>query len=60
MKHPFRRAAARFIDYLLWSMATVLILGEKMGDIRSPSWLFYASFWVYVPIEAAPNGVIFS
>lgn len=53
MKHPFRRAAARFIDYLLWSMATVLILGEKMGDIRSPSWLFYASFWVYVPIEAA-------
>lgn len=53
MKHPFRRAAARFIDYLLWSMAMVLLLGEKMGDVYSPSWLFYASFWVFVPIEAA-------
>lgn len=52
MLYPFRRAAARFIDYLLWGMLAVAVLGEKTGDVRSPSWLFYASFWGYVFVEA--------
>lgn len=40
MVYPFRRAAARFIDYLLWGMLAVAVLGERTGDVRSPSWLF--------------------
>ena len=52
MVYPFRRAAARFIDYLLWGMLAVAVLGERTGDVRSPSWLFYASFWGYVFVEA--------
>ncbi len=53
MVYPFRRAAARFIDYLLWGMLSVVVLGEKTGDGFTPSWLFYASFWVYIFVEAA-------
>lgn len=49
----FKRAAARFIDYLLWGMITVAVLGEKTGDLRSPSLFFYASFWIYPFVEAA-------
>ena len=49
----FKRTAARFIDYLLWGMLTVTVLGDKTGDIRSPSRLFYLSFWIYPFIEAA-------
>lgn len=52
MVYPFRRAAARFIDYLLWGMLAVAVLGEKIGDVYSPSWLFYASFWGYIFVEA--------
>lgn len=52
MVYPFRRAAARFIDYLLWGMLAVAVLGERTGDVRSPSWLFYVSFWGYVFVEA--------
>lgn len=52
MVYPFRRAAARFIDYLLWGMLAVAVLGEKTGDVHSPSWLFYASFWGYIFVEA--------
>lgn len=29
MTYPFRRAAARFIDYLLWGMLVIAVLGEK-------------------------------
>ena len=49
----FKRTAARFIDYLLWGMLTVTVLGDKTGDIRSPSRLFYLSFWIYPFVEAA-------
>lgn len=50
----FKRTLARFIDYLLWSMAMVLILGGKTGDgVFYRSWQFYASFWVYAAVEAA-------
>ena len=52
MVYPFRRAAARFIDYLLWGMLAVAVLGGRTGDVRSPSWLFYVSFWGYVFVEA--------
>ena len=47
-----RRFCARLIDYLLWGMLTVTVLGNKVGDIQSPSGLFYASFWVYLFMEA--------
>lgn len=50
----FRRTLARFIDYLLWSMAMVLILGGQTGDgVFYRSWQFYASFWGYAVVEAA-------
>lgn len=50
----FKRTLARFIDYLLWSMAMVLILGGKTGDgVFYRSWQFYASFWGYAVVEAA-------
>ncbi len=49
----FKRTAARFIDYLLWGMLTVAVLGHNTGDIYSPSRLFYLSFWIYPFIEAA-------
>ena len=48
----FRRAGARLIDYLLWGMLTVTVLGSKAGEIQSPSLFFYASFWVYLFVEA--------
>ena len=48
-----RRAFARFTDYLLWGMLTVTVLGDQVGNIYSPSLPFYASFWIYVFIEAA-------
>ena len=49
----FKRTAARFIDYLLWGMLTVAVLGDKTGNIYSPSLFFYASFWIYPFVEAA-------
>ena len=52
MFYPVRRAVARFIDYLLWGMLVVAVLGEKTGDVRSPSWIFYVSFWGYIFVEA--------
>ena len=52
MIHCFRRFFARFIDYLLWGMFIVALLGEKVGDIYAPSWIFYLSFWLYVFVEA--------
>ncbi|MBR1778701.1 MAG: RDD family protein [Alphaproteobacteria bacterium] len=53
MTYFLRRTAARSIDYLLWGMLTVVILGDKIGDIQAPSLLFYTSFWVYILAEAA-------
>ena len=47
-----RRAIARFTDYLLWGMLTVAVLGDKTGDLRSPSLPFYLSFCLYPFIEA--------
>ena len=52
MMFLLRRSAARFIDYLLWGMLTVLILGDKAGGLMAPSYLFYASFWIYMIVEA--------
>lgn len=52
MMFLLRRSVARFIDYLLWGMLTVLILGDKAGDLMAPSYLFYASFWIYMIVEA--------
>ncbi len=52
MIHCFRRFFARFIDYLLWGMFIVALLGEKVGDVYAPSWIFYLSFWLYVFVEA--------
>lgn len=49
----FKRTAARFIDYLLWGMLTAVVLGDKTGDVYSPSRLFYLSFWLYPFVEAA-------
>ena len=48
-----RRAAARLIDYLLWGMLTVTVLGSKAGEFQSPSLFFYASFWIYLFVEAS-------
>lgn len=53
MIYSLRRGAARFIDYLLWGMLTITVLGDKIGDVYSPSWLFYTSFWLYIFAEAA-------
>ena len=52
MLYLFRRAAARFVDYLLWGMLAVAVLGEKTGDVHSPSLFFYIFFWGYVFVEA--------
>lgn len=49
---PFRRAFARFIDYLLWGMLTIAVLGEKSGSIHFQSRAFYLSFWIYPFFEA--------
>lgn len=52
MFYLFRRTAARFIDYLLWGMLAVAVLGEKTGEVHSPSLIFYIFFWGYVFVEA--------
>lgn len=49
---PFRRAFARFIDYLLWGMLAVVVLGDRIGSVHNPSRAFYLSFWVYPFFEA--------
>lgn len=49
---PFRRAFARFVDYLLWGMLTVVVLGGQIGSINAPSRAFYLSFWIYPFFEA--------
>ena len=52
MSYVLRRAGARLIDYVLWGMLTVTVLGDKTGDIQSPSMAFYISFWIFVFVEA--------
>lgn len=52
MSYFLRRSGARLIDYVLWGMLTVAVLGDKTGDIQSPSLAFYFSFWIYLFVEA--------
>lgn len=47
-----RRVFARFIDYLLWGMLTVAVLGEKAGELTAPSVWFYLSFCLWVFVES--------
>lgn len=52
MVYFLRRTIARLIDYLLWGMLTVSVLGDKIGSVANPSLIFYAAFWIYLFIEA--------
>ena len=47
-----RRIFARFIDYLLWGMLTVALLGENAGDLAAPSVWFYLAFCLWVFMES--------
>ncbi len=52
LKFVFVRIAARLIDYLVWGMIFVVLLGESLNQLQNFFLYFYLLFWLYPFFEA--------